>query len=102
MPVAEWSLMLRGPTELIRMNAVRKDLHWLPINARIEFKMLINMINVSLDLAFYQIGLNYLVELLRKKNGHNTPSSNDFLLDIHPTDLSFYMWRENKHFMKLD
>ncbi len=27
-------------SDRIRMTAVRKDLHWLPINARIEFKML--------------------------------------------------------------
>ncbi len=59
------------------MTAVRKDLHWLPINARIEFKML--MLTWK---AYNQIGPDYLVELLKiKENCHNTHSSNDYLLD---------------------
>ncbi len=52
----------------ISMSAVRKDLHWLPINARIEFKKL----------------------MLKKENCHNSRYSNDYLLDIPQTNLVLY------------
>ncbi len=70
-------------SDWISMTAVRKDLHWLPINARIEFKMLMLAWK-----AYNQIGPDYLVELPKKKeNRHNTRSSNDYLLNIPQTNL---------------
>ncbi len=49
-------------SDRISMTAVRKDLHWLPINVRIEFKML--MLTWK---EYNQIGPDYLVELRMKK-----------------------------------
>ncbi len=70
-------------SDRISMTAVRKDLHWLPINVRIEFKML--MLTWK---EYNQIGPDYLVKLrMKKKNRHNTLSSNDYLLDIPQTNL---------------
>ncbi len=51
---AQWS-------DRISMIAVRKDLHWLPVNARIKIKMLMFAWK-----AYNQIGPDYIVELLTR------------------------------------
>ncbi len=43
------------------MTAIRKDLHWLPVEARIEFKMLVLAHN-----AYHGIGSKYLTESIPK------------------------------------
>ncbi len=53
-------------SDRISMTAVRKVLHWLPINARIEFKML--MLTWK---AYIQIGPDFLVELLKKQGNRH-------------------------------
>ena len=60
---------------------VLKDLHWLRINERIEFKILI-----LTHRAFYEIGPMYLSELIKKHNSSNrTRRANDHcLLSIPP------------------
>ncbi len=65
------------------MTAVRKDLHWLPIKARIEFKML-----VLAWKANNGRGSIYLSDLIHKRQiTHNTRSSNTNLLIILATKL---------------
>ncbi len=55
----------------ISMTAVRKNLHWLPIKARIDFKIL-----VLAWKAYKVIGPKYLSDLLDKKHKtHNTHSA---------------------------
>ena len=60
---------------------VLKDLHWLRINERIEFKILI-----LTHRAFYETGPMYLSELIKKHNSSNrTRRANDHcLLSIPP------------------
>ena len=60
---------------------VLKDLHWLRINERIEFKILI-----LTHRAFYKTGPMYLSELIKKHNSSNrTRRANDHcLLSIPP------------------
>ena len=60
---------------------VLKDLHWLRINERIEFKILI-----LTHRAFYETGPRYLSELIKKHNSSNrTRRANDHcLLSIPP------------------
>ncbi len=66
------------------MTAVRKDLHWLPIKARIEFKMLL----VLAWKANNGTGHIYLSHLIHKRQiTHNTRSSNTNLLIIPATKL---------------
>ncbi len=48
------------------MTAVRKNLHWLPIKARIDFKIIVLAWKV-----YNGIGPKYLSDLL-DKNTHNT------------------------------
>ena len=59
-----------------------KDLHWLRINERIEFKILILIAHK----AFYEIGPIYLSDFIKKHNSHNrTRRANDHcLLSISP------------------
>ncbi len=64
-------------------SAVRKDLHWLPSKARIEFKML----NLALK-AYNGTNLGYLNDLLHEREiTHNTRWSNTNLLKLPPTKL---------------
>ncbi len=60
------------------MTAVRKDLHWLPIKARIQFKMLVVAWKTNNG-----TGPIYLSDLIHKRQiRHNTRSSNTNLLII--------------------
>ncbi len=63
------------------MTAIRKELHWLPVKARIQFSWK----------AYHDIGLKYLSELLQKRQGlYNTHSIDDYILDIPATKLVTY------------
>ncbi len=67
----------------IGMTAVRKNLHWLPIKARIDFKIL-----VLAWKAYNGIGPKYLSDLLDKKHTtHNTHSADTNVLKIPATKL---------------
>ena len=63
---------------------VLKDLHWLRINERIEFKILI-----LTHKAFYDTGLIYLSELIKKHNSsicsNRTRRPNNHCLLLIPT-----------------
>ena len=70
-------------SDRLSMTAVRKDLHWLPVEARIEFKIL-----TLTWKAYHTIGPKYLTELLHEKQrSHSTWSTDDYLLDIPTTRL---------------
>ena len=62
--------------------AVRKDLHWIPVEARTDFKIL--MLTWK---AYHNISYKYLNELLHKKYFHRNCSTDDYLLDISTTRL---------------
>ncbi len=65
------------------MTAVRKYLHWLPIKARIDFKILVQAWKANNG-----IGHKYLSDLLDKKyTTHNTRSADTNLLKIPATKL---------------
>ncbi len=67
----------------ISMTAVIKNLHWLPIKAMIDFKIL-----VLAWKAYNGIGPKYLGDLLYKKHTtHNTCSANTNILKIPATKL---------------
>ncbi len=67
----------------ISMTTVRKNLHWLPIKARIDFKIL-----VLAWKACNGIGPKYLSDLLDKKHTtHNTRSADTNVLKIPATKL---------------
>ena len=72
--------MLKRIPRRKHITPVLKDLHWLRINERIEFKILILTHN-----AFYKTGPIYLSELFKKHNSSNrTRRANDHcLLFIH-------------------
>ena len=73
--------MLKRIPRRNHITPVLKDLHWLRINERIEFKILI-----LTHRAFYEIGPMYLSELIKKPNSSNrTRRVNDHcLLSIPP------------------
>ena len=65
------------------MTTIRRELHWLPINARIEFKIL--MLTWK---AKNGCGPKYLTELLKNKTqSRNTRLQDDLLLEIPATKL---------------
>ncbi len=67
----------------ISMTAVRKNLHWLSIKAKIDFKILVQAWK-----AYNEIGSKYLSDLLHKKHTtHNTRSADTNLLNIPATKL---------------
>ncbi len=67
----------------ISMTSVRNNLHWLPIKARIDFKILV----LTWE-AYNGIGPKYLSDLLDKKHAtHNTRSADTHLLKIPATKL---------------
>ncbi len=60
-----------------------KNLHWLPIKARVDFKMLVLVLN-----AYNGIEPNYLSDLLDKKHTtHNTRSADTNLLKMQATKI---------------
>ena len=73
--------MLKRIPRRNHITPVLKDLHWLRINERIEFKILI-----LTHRAFYETGPRYLSELIKKHNSSNrTRRANDHcLLSIPP------------------
>ena len=73
--------MLKRIPRRNHITPVLKDLHWLRINKRIEFKILI-----LTHRAFYETGPRYLSELIKKHNSSNrTRRANDHcLLSIPP------------------
>ena len=73
--------MLKRIPRRNHITPVLKDLHWLRINERIEFKILI-----MTHRAFYETGPMYLSELIKKHNSSNrTRRANDHcLLSIPP------------------
>ena len=73
--------MLKRIPRRNHITPVLKDLHWLRINERIEFKILI-----LTHRAFYETGPMYLSELIKKHNSSNrTRRANDHcLLSIAP------------------
>ena len=73
--------MLKRIPRRNHITPVLKDLHWLRINERIEFKILI-----LTHRAFYETGPMYLSELIKKHNSSNrTRRANDHcLLSIPP------------------
>ena len=73
--------MLKRIPRRDHITPVLKDLHWLRINERIEFKILI-----LTHRAFYETGPMYLSELIKKHNSSNqTRRANDHcLLSIAP------------------
>ncbi len=61
------------------MTAVKRTSIWLPVEARIEFKMLMLAHN-----AYHGIGPKYLTELITKtKRSYNLRLVGDFLLNFH-------------------
>ena len=71
-------------SDRLSMTSVRKNLHWLPIKARIEYKIL-----VIAWKAFNGIGPKYLIDLLnRKQITHNTRLTDSHLLEIPSTKLT--------------
>ncbi len=65
-------------SDRLRMTEVRKNLHWLPINARIEYNIL--MLTWK---AYHETGPKYLSDLLYKNNiYHDIRSVDDSLLII--------------------
>ena len=75
--------MLKRIPRRNHITPVLKELHWLRINERIEFKILI-----LTHRAFYETGPMYLSELIKKHNSSNrTRRANDHcLLSIPPID----------------
>ena len=73
--------MLKGIPRRKHITPVLKDLHWLRINQRIEYKILI-----LTHKAFYDTGPTLLRELIKKHNSSNqTRRANDHcLLSIPP------------------
>ena len=73
--------MLKRIARRNHMTPVLKDLHWLRINERIEFKILI-----LTHQTFYETGPIYLNELFKKQNSSNqTRRAKDHcLLSIPP------------------
>ena len=68
--------MLKRIPRRNHITPVLKDLHWLRINERIEFKILI-----LTHRAFYKTGPRYLSELIKKHNSSNrTRRANDHCL----------------------
>ena len=68
--------MLKKIPRRNHITPVLKDLHWLRINERIEFKILI-----LTHRAFYETGPRYLSELIKKHNSSNrTRRANDHCL----------------------
>ena len=68
--------MLKGIPRRNHITPVLKDLHWLRINERIEFKILI-----LTHRAFYETGPMYLSKLIKKHNSSNrTRRANDHCL----------------------
>ena len=73
-------------SERLSMTSVRRELHWLPVAARIEYKILILAWK-----AYHGIGPNYLIELLEKKPSlYSTRSLDQNLLQIPKTKLVKY------------
>ena len=67
---------------------VLKDLHWLRINERIEFKILI-----LTHRAFYETGPMYLSELIKKHNSSNrTRRANDLVYCVFPLLVKCMQW----------
>ena len=65
------------------MTAVRKELHWLPVEARIKFQILVFVWN-----AYNESGPQYLIDLINKKErSHNIRSIDDNLLKVPKTNL---------------
>jgi hypothetical protein len=70
-------------SDRLSMTAVRKDLHWLPVEARIQFKTL-----ALTWKAYHGTGPKYLTDLINKKQrSHNIRSNDDFLLNVPVTKL---------------
>ena len=68
--------MLKRIPRRNHITPVLKDLHWLRINERIEYKILI-----LTHRAFYEAGPMYLSELIKKQNSSNrTRRANDHCL----------------------
>ena len=68
--------MLKRIPRRNHITSVLKDLHWLRINERIEFKILI-----LTHRAFYETGPMYLSKLIKKHNSSNrTRRANDHCL----------------------
>ncbi len=65
----------------ISMTAVRKNLHWLPMKATVDFKILVLALK-----AYNGIGPKYLSDLLYKKT-HTTRSADTNLLKMPATKL---------------
>jgi len=73
-------------SDRLSMTTLRKSLHWLPIKARIEFK-----ISDLAWKAYNAIGPKYLIDLLHKRKiGHNTRLAENCLLEIPSTKLTTY------------
>ncbi len=73
----------------ISITALRKNLHWLPIKARIDFKIL-----VLAWKAYNGIGPKYLSDLLDKNHiTRNTRLADANLLKIPATKLIYNLWR---------
>ncbi len=70
-------------SDRLSMTEVRKNLHWLPINARIEYRIL--MLTWK---AYHQTGPKYLSDLLHTKTQiyHEIRSVDDSLLIIPKTN----------------
>ena len=90
--------MLKRIPRRNHITAVLKDLHWLKINERIEFKILI-----LTHRAFYETGPIYLSELLKKHNSSNrTRRANDHcLLSISPISKMCAIVILNNHLVML-
>ena len=73
--------MLKRIPRRNHITSVLKDLHWLRINERIEYKILI-----LTHRAFYETGPMYLSELINKHNSSNRTrrASDHCLLSIPP------------------
>ena len=75
--------LVKRINKMERVTQHRKELHWLPINARIQFKILMIVWK-----ALHGQAPAYLINLLQKKNNQNLYlRSNDQLL-LKPPDLS--------------
>ncbi len=77
------------------MDAVRKHLHWLPVEAIIEFTMLVLAHN-----GYHGIGPKYLTELIIKtKMSYNFQSIDEFLLNIPQTNKNISLKRNLSRFI---
>ena len=78
--------VIEGLRKFDRITEVRKALHWLPVQARIEFK-----IRYFTWKSLNELSPNYLQDLLKDKpNDINLRSGRDSLLQIPITKLSTY------------